>query len=250
MPGWLPWAIAGGAEILNSILSSKKQGEANQLQDKALQFAERDYASRLPLRNAFKRNALKPIAEAPNLSSIFVDAGNPFASTSTAALPHVRSQLDFSGIGTGAGPGGARPGTLPPPTAGPTLAAPNTSYTNSGTKIGTEIGLSPGGMDSTVPGGPKPDLRSWEMRNAELEPSEIDRLSAITLDRPKLPPLGPGRPTIASRETGPVRLPPPTGPTPIVPPLPLGTKTKTPILLPSTSTLDRRLALLSLGRSA
>jgi len=116
MPAWLPWVLAGGAELLNAIGSSKKQGEANDLQGKALEFAERDWNSRLPLREAFTQNSMRPIADAPNLSGIFADPGNPFASTSTAALPHVRSQLDLDlgryGNGSGGGGGGApfRPG--------------------------------------------------------------------------------------------------------------------------------------------
>jgi len=88
--------IAGGAALYNAIQGGRQQGQANDLEQEALDLARRDYNSREPLRRGFLTNATKPIAAAPDLSGVFADPSNPFYTG--GALPQVGSQLDFSGL--------------------------------------------------------------------------------------------------------------------------------------------------------
>lgn len=74
---------------------AKKQGEANDLQQQAIELALLDRAERAPLREAFIPNATKPLASAPDLSYTR-DTGNPFSRSfipPAGTSPHVASQL-------------------------------------------------------------------------------------------------------------------------------------------------------------
>lgn len=100
MPEPLTVAAIGGA-ILNAINSSRQSGQADQLQQEALDLARADFNSRGPAREAFLNGVLQPMPEAPDLSAVFADPSNPF-STGGIAPPQVPSGLNF-GPRTGGG---------------------------------------------------------------------------------------------------------------------------------------------------
>ncbi len=132
---WRDIATVGGAAY-SGIQGARNQGRSNELAEQALELARRDYEDRGPLREAFTRGAMTPIASAPNLSSIFeaTNSTNPFATGGSLSRLHVPSQLNFGpvsgptggGGGVGAtqpkgakgGPTGMGPVPMPPPTSG------------------------------------------------------------------------------------------------------------------------------------
>ena len=119
-----------GAGALSAIFGGRNQGKSNQLNEQALELARADYEDRKPLRQAFTQGALSPIAQAPDLSSLFAAArsDNPFATGGPPRSAHVPSQI--GGVG------------------GPPVAAP------------------PVGMGSGVAGPPLPPSAKMKLRRA------------------------------------------------------------------------------------
>lgn len=106
---WRDLATVGGA-VYSGVKGAQNQGRANELNDQALELARADYEDRRPLRDAFTSGALTPIAQAPDLSSMFTAArsDNPFATGGPPRSAHVPSQI--GGVG---GPAPMAP-PLPP----------------------------------------------------------------------------------------------------------------------------------------
>lgn len=138
--GW-PVILGALAAGYSAIKGGQNQGKANELNDQALQLALADYEDRKPLRDAFTQGALTPIAQAPDLSSVFAAArsDNPFATGGAPRSAHVPSQLPPMGrygSGTAAGPG-YPPTALP---AGGTIDVGRTGKTSldPGIDLGTK----------------------------------------------------------------------------------------------------------------
>lgn len=103
-----PLTIAAiGAAVLNGLNSSRQAGQADELQQEALDLARRDFNSRGPAREAFLNGVLQPLPEAPDLSAVFADPSNPFAGG--IAPQQIPSGLDFGNLG----PRGGIPGFIP-----------------------------------------------------------------------------------------------------------------------------------------
>ena len=116
------WPLIAGAlaAAYSAIKGGQNQGKSNELNEQALQLALADYEDRKPLREAFTSGALTPIAQAPDLSSVFSAArsDNPFATGGPARSAHVPSQLNLGSMeryGNGKTVNGPPPTVLPKP---------------------------------------------------------------------------------------------------------------------------------------
>lgn len=67
--------VLGG---LGAINSASQQGQANDLQRQALQYAAQDYAARQPLRDLAMQRLQAPQAQRPDLAPIFSQSSNPY----------------------------------------------------------------------------------------------------------------------------------------------------------------------------
>lgn len=146
----------------NAIRGGQAQGEANDLDARAVDIAERDYASREPLRQAFTQGVLRDLPAAPDLSAAFADPSNPFSQVGSGRLPQVGSgfgDTQFTDVPGYVG-AGFQPAALPPDAAGPYERDPSTGeYPTTRTDNGVrEIDNTPPGPASPPPGPNEPPV--------------------------------------------------------------------------------------------
>lgn len=187
-----PFTIAGlVAAGYGALKSGQAQGQANELDQQAIDLALRDYSSREPLRQAFTQGILRDLPAAPDLSAAFADPSNPFSRVGSGRLPQVGSGFGDTQLmdvprwySSGpsapgpAGPGGG--GVTPGPDdvgapGGPSPSEPGnndglgtyTDPTNPGSGDGDD-NVRRGGNTATIPGdnGLPPDPNRPNASNA------------------------------------------------------------------------------------
>lgn len=146
----------------NALRGGQAQGQANELDARAVELAERDYASREPLRQGFTQGVLRDLPAAPDLSAAFADPSNPFSQVGSGRLPQVGSgfsDTEFTGVPGYVG-SGFQPAGLPPDAAGPYERDPATGeYPTTRTSNGVrEVENQPPGPATPPPGPNEPPV--------------------------------------------------------------------------------------------
>ena len=67
-----------GIGAIGAYQGAQDMSKANALRERAVKLAEQDYAERAPYRMNALRQASQPLPQAPDLTSVFADRGNPF----------------------------------------------------------------------------------------------------------------------------------------------------------------------------